>query len=169
MHILEFVRNWSDIYYADKEKLQAKSKIYWTFVLLLFTANVCLQLYGLYLSRNDLIFDSYRFRSRQSTALIYQTVILIGFLIKYISLQYRSRFALKLGEVGELIAFSSCLGHRILTIQIHNESFYGQGSYFEPLIGISPHIGSLILGCFSVWVIYKILWIIAVMWKTIRK
>lgn len=167
MKTLNFIRSWSEIYFSEKEKVLNTSRIWWFLILIFFLGSYILQIYGFVNFSNDSL--SNYWAVIRSHAVIFQSIVLFGIFVKFLSLQFRGRFALRFSELGEFIAFAACLKHYLLTIETYSTAFGGTACFTPPLIGVPHFAGGLILIFFMGWLFYKFNWVIAVTWKTVRK
>ena len=167
MNIHNFIKSWTEIYYAEKELGLAKAKITSYFIIPL----CLLQIWNLKLlieySENVL---GYEFINGAVRALTFQLIIVLGLLVRFIALRFKGRYAHRFAETGVLIASAAWLAHFLWTMQWLNET--RKIVYICPppilLFTFQPLAWFLTVGFFG-WFLYKIIFLIAITWKTIRK
>jgi len=172
MKLHKLTREISETYFSEIEKCRKNSKRFWSFLFLAFFASYLFQIYSAYVEisyitdSNSIILDEYwQFKI---DAIKIQGIVLTGIFIKFLSSVFRGKWAIRFGEVGELIAFAAFWKHVLWTSEINSQ--YSNGVYCGSpyLIGMN-WIGNWI-GLFIFSRLFcKILLVIAVSWKTVRK
>jgi hypothetical protein len=171
MKSLNFIKNWIEMYHSEREKGLRNARFFslpiFLFVLFLFV----LQIYALkQITDTSDSSISLQFLNGTIKALTFQITIVLGLFIRFLALKFSGRYALRFSEVGILIAFSAWLSHYIWTYQVISEIQRTTDLCFPPVLLYTPHLPAslLTLGFFG-WVLYKIMFVIAVTWKTVRK
>lgn len=168
-----FISNWSENYFSIKEKSLKRERIasalLFFAVLFLFILSFYDLLKGFEVNEIELSKHLY-FGSTVFKALIYQLIILLGLLINFISLHFDNRQAFRFSELGVFISFFSWLGYLCWTAVNHFEtskvSDVLYSSHLESLNGI---VAILLSTGFVIWLLYKIIFLTVITWKTIRK
>lgn len=178
MSPLEFVRKMSDIYFDEKEKCRRNSRRSWNFIFTLFFFLYLFQIFTAYIVWLDLAFyrltdesavlNIEEFRRLRLAALFFQGVVLGGIFLRFAAARFRGRWAMRVGEAGELIAFAALAGHLAWTIERRSYVFDGNGCFSSPLEGTHFYNGEIIVIFFLGWAIYKILLLSVAAWKTLR-
>lgn len=168
----------SETYFAEKDTVWSRSKRWWSFLFLLFFSLYLFQIYAAFMdwqpASNPMSFSETKdfdiniFWRTKVDALIIQGIVLFGIFVKFLTSQFRGRWFLRFGELGEVIAFAAFYKHYVWT----NEVLSNLGNVYcgsPSLFGMTPFVSQWLGLFFFCWFIYKILWIIAVTWKTVRK
>lgn len=173
MKIRNFIKNWSENYFSVKENNWKREKLT-SFILLLvavllFSSNVYSIIESYKINEFQISKDLY-FGSNLIKSLIYQLIILLGLLIRFVALRFKNRSAFRLSEIGVLLSFFSWLGYLVWTSAEHNEiSKIADVNYSSHLNFLDRGIAIILSLSFVVWFFYKIIFLIAVTWKTVRK
>ena len=176
MKLLKLIKSVSETYFAERDKIWNRSKRWWSFTFVCFFSLFLFQIYAAYTDW-QLLVDIVRINDLTTPdldqlwqikvyALYLQGIVLFGIFTRFLSGQFRGSWFIRFGELSELIAFATFCQHYVLTIQVKSETAACGSS---SLTGMVP-FNSQWIGCFFFgWFIYKMIWIIAVTWKTVRK
>ena len=176
MNLLKSIKSISKTYFAERDKTWKRSKRWWSFTFVCFFSLFLFQIYAAYTDWQSLVDiagindlttpDLNDLWQTKADALYLQGIVLFGIFTRFLSGQFRGRWFVRFGELGEIIAFAAFCQHYVLTIQVNSKTV-ACGSSF--LTGMVP-FNSQWIGCFFFgWFVYKMTWIIAVIWKTVRK
>jgi len=174
MKLHEFIKNISATYFAETDKVWEIAKRCWHFIFIGFLFIYALQIYGAYINYPSVAarfggINADEFWNAQAKAMTIQGILLLGIFIRYLSAHYRGKWAVRFGELGEFIAFASFIYHLDWILEKYHAFHSGEGGAQQTLIGVPFIFGDLIVLFFFGWVIYKIAFVIAVTWKTVRK
>ena len=173
MNIKNFISKWSDNYFSIKEKSSRRDRItsvlIFAIVLFVFALNIS-DLIKNYKTNGFEISKDLYFGSNLCKALIYQFTILFGLLIRLISLKFNNKNSFRFAEIGVLISFASWLGYLVWSAMRRSEiSQIAAVNWSSHLHSLNGDAALLISIGFALWFVYKIIFLIAVTWKTIRK
>ena len=179
MNPLKFVKAVSETYFTERDGIRNRSKRWWSFTFIAFFSLYLFQIYAAYMDWQSLIVQQAienlftispdEFWQNKVNAMYLQGIVLFGVFVRFLAGQFRGRWFVRFGELGELIAFAAFLKHYLWTIEVKSKLFDGYACSSPSLIGLIPAAGQWLLFFFYCWLQYKILWIIAVTWKTVRK
>ncbi len=165
-----FITTFSENYFSIKAKKLKRAKTTSLLIFLAVLFLVILNFYDFLKYYGFAPFYDDRFSFNLIKSAIYQFVILLGLMIRLIALRFDNRYALRFSELGTLIAFFSWLGLSVWSAFVHYEtSKLADVNYSSHLVGVDGTIAVLMSFGFVCWLFYKIIFLIAIVWKTIRK
>ncbi len=167
MKIHNFAMRWTEIYYSERKSGLKKAKLTSYFIIPL----CVLQILNLRLmiehAENSL---NYEVLDGTVRALTFQLTIVAGLLVRFLALRFEGKYASRFADVGILVAFSAWLAHFVWTIQWIREISKIADVCPPPILFYTlPLLGWLLTYGFFGWFLYKIIFLIAVTWKTVRK
>ncbi len=166
-----FLKNWIETYYTQKEKNLNRSRVSSLLIFLLVFSLFTLQIN----SYNQLIREldgqiSSDLYSGIIKALVFQATIVLGLFVRFLALRFKGKFAFRFAEAGVLIAFFAWLGHFVWTNQWMEDASKFMPVCFPPILLYTPYLPAVGLTFgFIGWFFYKIIFLIAVTWKTVRE
>jgi len=178
MSPLKFVKAVSKTYFAERDKIRNRSKRWWSFTFIVFFSLFLFQIYAAYTDWQLLIvgqaidnvntLNPDEFWQTRVGALSLQGVVLLGVFIRFSAGQFRGRWFVRFGEVGEFIAFAAFARHSLWTQEVYAQ-FPAIYCGLPSLIGLTPAAAQWLSFFFFCWIFYKFAWIIAVTCETVRK
>lgn len=167
MSLRKFVKDVSETYFSEKDKSWNNSKRFWNFLFIGFFALYLFQIYTAYIDfNNQNLINPNEFWQTKLYAAYLQGIVLSGVFIRFASAQFRGKWFIRFGELGEFIGFAAFVRHLLW----HFSSSAGDYCTASPsIIGLTQINSQLLTLYFLGWFIYKTFWLIAVIWKTVRK
>lgn len=179
MTVKKFIKELSETYFSEKNKSWQNSRRCWSFIFAsffglylfqIYAADAEFQSFALWQSNaGEAFLNAEAFWQTKVSAIYFQGIVLSGIFIRFAAAHFRGKWFARFGELGELVGFAALVGHFRWTVGLRSGDFGGHACYSSGLAGMIP-IGEQIISLFFLgWIFYKIFWLIAVTWKTVRK
>ncbi len=179
MNPLKFVKATAETYFAEKTTAWRSLKYFWDAVFIGFFALYLFQIYAAYIDWSQLAalavinnwnsIDPAALWQTKLSAIYLQGIVLFGVFLKFLSAQFRGTWFLRFGELGGLIAIAAFFQHYRWTVEVRSTFFEGSACSEPGLLGMVSFNSQWLMLFFFSWVLYKFIFLIAVMWKTVRK
>jgi hypothetical protein len=179
MNPFKFIKAVSETYFAERSKIQHRSRRWWSVTFIGFFALYLFQVYAAYadwqiLAVQHAIYGGIPINldeiwQNKTAGMYLQGIVLGGIFIRFLFGQFRGKWSVRFGELGEYIAIAGFLKHFALTYEFYSHPAYANHCGPSSLIGLIPFVSQwLTFFCFC-WIVYKFTWIIAVTCETVRK
>lgn len=179
MNPLKFIKNVAETYFDERAKIQHRSKRWWNLTFTCFFALFLFQIYAAYLDWQTLVvrqaidgemtINAGLLWQNYASAMFLQGIVLGGIFVRFLFGQFRGRWFVRFGELGELVAFAAFLKQFEWMREIHSHPSLADYCGTQSLIGINPTVGQWLTFFFFCWVIYKFCWMVGITLETVRK
>jgi hypothetical protein len=176
----EFIKDLTGNYFYERDQIRRSSRRCWGFIFVVFTAFFLLQIYGALVNWGVTVtyraldgsggFDSDSLWRHYRTAIFFQAVVLLGVFVHFVAAQFRGKWFIRFGEVGDFIALAAFCRHFQWTHELYP---LGSDPYIcssAPVLAGVPTPSATLIFLFCLGLAFcKVVVVLVLAWKVIRK